>query len=136
MKKFVILLLLLLGATSAFAESTEGIMNDTWNRTTHAMTMPCGTSIVADTLTIDAGLSANAVQLSADSNVVSQVILIRKSGGRNNVYISDSKVKAEASRGFLMTGDRVIAIPVDNVQDIWMKADTEGNGVNWVGVIQ
>lgn len=119
--KWIVLVLVLMVSVAAFAggypEVTIG---------PHAI-------VISGQLTIDAGGLGVPIPLSPDSTAVKKVWIAALPTNTQDAFIGGENNIAPDS-GFVLTGDIVTAIEIDNLQDIYVDADVEGEGVSWIAI--
>jgi len=148
MRGIVLLIALCLIATSAYAASTEGVMNDVWDSTNSRLNVNAisatatdlnatvdvnpGSSVVAFTKAVTAG--GAPTQLSSDSIAVISVTVRGTPLNQGTVWIGGSTVTAD--RGCVVSRDNSVTLNVDNVNDLYICSDVNTDKVGWIGIVK
>ena len=78
----------------------------------------------------DVASAATAVQLTANAKR-GYLIIKAKTSNTNNIYVGDSSVAA--ANGYILAAGEAVAVGSDNLSEWYIDADTNGEGVTFVG---
>lgn len=130
MKGIVLLIALCLIATCAYAESTEGVMNNVWDRTNSALKISdsvAPSTVYAGTKTV----STTPAKLTADVTSVRYVTVKSRYGNTAPVLIGNSAVTTDVA--FALSGDNAVTLNIDDVSKIYVCGLNVTDKVCWIG---
>lgn len=139
MKKGLLLLLIAVfisgiayGAVSDL--SVENLWNRVYNSTDRTIKIQSSglSGVIVSGITTDS--HASGVQpLTPDSVSVTSVSIIPLPTNALDVYIGSSTT-ASSIQGWRLTGDNVLILPINNVNDVYFSSGNNSDGVSWIGV--
>jgi predicted secreted Zn-dependent protease len=68
------------------------------------------------------------------STAVLSVTVKAKHGNTNMIYVGTNPVSS--STGFVLDAGEAVSLDVDNLADVYIDADTNGEGVSYIAVVQ
>lgn len=78
--------------------------------------------------------SGTEVQLVASSTPCSSLVVKALAANTGKIYVG-SNSSVTTSNGFELNAQESVSLDVDNVQDVYIDAGVNGEGVSWIAVI-
>ena len=76
--------------------------------------------------------AAGTAEALAASTSIHSVTIKALAGNTNNVYVGDSSV--DSTNGFVLDSGESISLDIDNLADVYIDTDTNGEGVSFIYV--
>ena len=77
--------------------------------------------------------SGTEVQLTATSTTCSSLLVKALAGNTGKIYVGGNS-SVTTSNGFELSKGDSVGLDVDNVQDVYIDAQTNGEGVSWISI--
>ena len=81
--------------------------------------------------------AGTAVALSSNTSTIKAVMIKANSGNTNNIYVgNDGAGDVSSSNGYILAAGEEIIVYCDSLTEIYLDADTNGEGVSYIAYLE